>query len=76
MANILNKKKLISLENYVFFFTKKPEKTYAYTWYSYISQIYLKNIQLFLVYFMIQQTKKGQFCIKIDENLISMTTTQ
>jgi len=33
MANILNKKKLISLENYVFFFTKKPEKTYAYTWY-------------------------------------------
>jgi len=31
MANILNKKKLISLENYVFFFTKKPEKTYA--WY-------------------------------------------
>jgi len=27
------KKKLISLENYVFFLTKKPEKTYAYTWY-------------------------------------------
>jgi hypothetical protein len=28
------KNKLISLENYVFFFTKKPEKTYAYTWYA------------------------------------------
>jgi hypothetical protein len=27
------KNKIISLENYVFFFTKKPEKTYAYTWY-------------------------------------------
>lgn len=31
MANIFNKKKLVFLPNYVFIFTKKPEKTYVYT---------------------------------------------
>ena len=44
MANILNKKKLISLENYVFFFTKKPEKTYAYTWYILDVQISFRRL--------------------------------
>lgn len=34
MANTLNLKKLFFLKFFCFFFNKKPENTYAYTWYT------------------------------------------